>query len=62
MEKDSEQPAPHQLSEGDLINERFKLMTVIGAGGYGCVWKALDLASTKLCAIKMVAITQFNTL
>ena len=49
-------PANHSslLKTTPLVNNRFRLEKLIGSGGHGAVWKAIDLQSGKECALKFV--------
>jgi serine/threonine-protein kinase len=42
------------LGEGDLISSRFRLVRVIGSGGAGTVWEALDERRGGLVAVKIL--------
>ncbi len=43
-----------QLQPGDLLNGRFKLLEVIGQGGFATVWKAADQERHTLVAVKIL--------
>ncbi len=43
-----------QLQQGDLLSGRFKLLQVIGQGGFATVWKAVDRARHALVAVKVL--------
>jgi serine/threonine-protein kinase len=40
---------------GDVIDDRFALIEVIGEGGMGVVWEARDLAGEGLVAVKILS-------
>lgn len=39
---------------GLILDEKFKLMNVIGRGSTGMVWRAIDLPNERPCAVKIV--------
>jgi serine/threonine protein kinase len=41
-----------KLSINAILRYRYKILGLVGAGGYGSVYKAEDIVSHKLCAIK----------
>ena len=44
----------HELVEGHTINKRYKIREKIGAGGFGSVYKGLNLAMDQTVAIKVL--------
>jgi formylglycine-generating enzyme required for sulfatase activity/predicted Ser/Thr protein kinase len=40
------------LTVGDLLNNRYRILKLLGQGGYGEVYQALDLHLDGLCAVK----------
>jgi serine/threonine protein kinase len=43
-----------QLTEGEILSERFSLLEVIGQGGFAKVWLAFDLLAQQLVAVKVL--------
>ncbi|MFO0725486.1 MAG: protein kinase [Myxococcota bacterium] len=46
--------AGEELRQGMILGDRFRLSSRIGNGGFGEVWRALDLASTQEVAVKIL--------
>jgi serine/threonine protein kinase len=44
----------NQLQPGQLIDRRFKIISVIASGGYGCVYKVQHILMKKVFALKMM--------
>ena len=40
------------LTPGRILNERYRVDSLIGQGGFGAVYRAYDLALQQTCAIK----------
>ncbi len=38
---------------GDILNSRFELLTLLGQGAFGTVWRALDLETRRQCVLKL---------
>lgn len=49
-----QEAGPKVLSQGSLIADRYSVVEVIGQGGMGVVYKARDVESDKIVAVKMV--------
>lgn len=43
-----------QLREGEVLNNRFRLLEIIGRGGFAKVWLAMDLESRTFVAVKVL--------
>jgi serine/threonine protein kinase len=41
------------LQQGMLLENRYKIENVLGVGGFGAVYKALDLSLNRTCAVKV---------
>lgn len=42
------------MTEGTILNERYKILSKIGNGGMAIVYKALDLETNQIVAIKVL--------
>lgn len=51
---------PHFVSTSDP-SERFEILTKLGEGSYGSVYKALDRTDSKLVAIKVLEVENEDT-
>ncbi|MGC4091895.1 MAG: protein kinase [Polyangiaceae bacterium] len=51
-EEAKEAPAPAELAEGSMLGQRYRIETLVGAGGMGAVYKATDVERDALVAIK----------
>lgn len=49
-----EQRQGPQLVEGEILAGRYKLLQVLGSGGFADVWQALDRKSQRIVAIKVL--------
>lgn len=47
-----------KLQEGEVLADRYRLLEVIGRGGFANVWQAMDRASRRLVAVKVLHIEQ----
>lgn len=45
-------PVPTTLKPGLLLQNRYKVLDVLGKGGFGAVYKAIDLSLQHTCAVK----------
>ncbi len=43
------------LSPGSIFAERFEVRDLVGAGGMGTIFRALDLQSQTMVALKLLA-------
>lgn len=43
-----------QLQEGEVLGDRYRLLEVVGRGGFAKVWQAYDLKSRRLVAVKIL--------
>lgn len=44
-----------KLPEGNVLGKRYRIVSVIGAGGFGITYKAIDLLNNMTCALKEYA-------
>lgn len=44
-----------KLPEGNILGKRYRIVSVIGAGGFGITYKAIDLLNNMTCALKEYA-------
>ena len=44
----------HQLAEGEVLGDRYRLIEVIGSGGFAKVWKAFDRRNNRSVAVKIL--------
>ena len=49
-----EKPLTNKLSAGDLLDERFEIVSLVGKGGMCVVYKAINLRMSQVCAVKML--------
>lgn len=49
-----EQRQGSQLAEGEVLGDRYRLIEVIGSGGFAKVWKAFDRRSNRSVAVKIL--------
>jgi serine/threonine protein kinase/tetratricopeptide (TPR) repeat protein len=47
-------PPKNQLQPGDVLGDRFEILDVLGEGGMGTVYKALDLEVDHFVALKLI--------
>ncbi len=47
-----------QLQEGEVLDDRYRLIEVIGRGGFGRVWQAFDRTDRRLVAVKVLHVDQ----
>jgi TOMM system kinase/cyclase fusion protein len=47
-------PATHELSVGSVLQGRYEIQSVLGAGGFGTVYQATQLATHRQVAIKVM--------
>lgn len=47
-----------QLAEGELLQERYRLIECVGRGGFAKVWKAFDRVSRRSVAVKILHVQQ----
>ena len=47
-----------KLQEGEVLDDRYRLIEVIGKGGFGRVWQAFDRKERQLVAIKVLHVDQ----
>ncbi|MEL6188115.1 MAG: hypothetical protein AAFU79_26115, partial [Myxococcota bacterium] len=57
--RDPADDEPREAVEGDVVGERYVLIDVLGAGGMGDVWKAHDLQSGDIVALKLLRESTF---
>jgi len=43
-----------EYKEGEVISGRFKLLKQLGRGAFGVVHEAIDVKTSKACAIKVI--------
>src|SRR5690242_11205769 len=46
--------AENQLTAGSVLNGRYKIASLLGKGGAGAVYKALDLTNNQYIALKLL--------
>ncbi|MBS1957580.1 MAG: serine/threonine protein kinase [Cyanobacteria bacterium SZAS-4] len=51
--------APEQFNPGDCIDERYEIISILGRGGCGCVYKVVQVALKKQFALK--TLNRINT-
>lgn len=51
--KRAQRQAP-QLQEGEILSDRYRLVDIVGRGGFGRVWQSFDRQSHRLVAIKVL--------
>lgn len=51
----------HYLTAGTMIQDRYRIIDIVGAGGFSLVLKALDTQTGRLVAIKVLDITGFSS-
>lgn len=44
----------HQLNAGEVLDERYSLLEIVGQGGFAKVWQAIDLVDRRLVALKVL--------
>ncbi len=49
-----EQRQGSQLAEGEVLGDRYRLIEVIGSGGFAKVWKAFDRRNNRSVAVKIL--------
>lgn len=49
-----EQRQGSQLAEGEILSDRYRLIEVIGSGGFAKVWKAFDRLHNRSVAVKVL--------
>lgn len=49
-----------QFRRGDLIDSRYQVLSVIGQGGFGCVYKVNQVMLRKVCALKTLNPTSMS--
>lgn len=59
--RETEQGCSRPPGEGDIINGRFELKTLIGVGGMAVVFRALDLQTNRDVAVKILKDTFLDT-
>lgn len=61
INKESGDRYPFALRRGTFLNERYLIEGVLGVGGFGITYKALDLHNNRICAIKELFIRDVVT-
>ena len=51
-EKSRKAPRPHQLNEGTILNDRYRIDGVLGQGGFGITYQGVDLTLELEVAVK----------